>query len=164
MSDPNPSPNPAPYAYYGPQPTSGPVTPPGPMLVGPASNAYRGLTIAAFVMSALALLGVVAIAALGLLASLGPFGPGDGTGGTVPLTGTLPSTTTLAPLSGDDLQRGVSTRITQDGAGAVDMTCPQTRQVAQNVTTVCHGTIDGDEWAVVVFFEDADGAFTLLPA
>ncbi|WP_020141997.1 DUF4333 domain-containing protein [Terracoccus sp. 273MFTsu3.1] len=161
MSDPNPSPNPAPYAYYGQQPATGPVAAPGPMLVGPTSNAYRGLTIAAFVMSALALLGVVAIAGLGLLASLGP---GDGTGGMVPLTGTLPSTTTLAPLSGADLERAVSTRITQDGAGAVDMTCPETRQVTQNVTTVCHGTIDGDEWAVVVFFEDDNGTFTLLPA
>ena len=26
---------------------------------------------------------------------------------------------------------------------------------------VCHGAIDGDDWAAVVFFEDRDGVFTL---
>jgi hypothetical protein len=29
--------------------------------------------------------------------------------------------------------------------------------------TVCHGTISGATWAVVVYFEDAQGRFTLNP-
>jgi hypothetical protein len=44
-----------------------------------------------------------------------------------------------------------------------DLRRPDTPSVAQNVTTVCHGMISGSAYAVVVFFEDASGRFTLLP-
>ena len=43
------------------------------------------------------------------------------------------------------------------------MDCPDTRKVGQGVVTVCHGQIEGDDWAVIVYFEDELGSFTLNP-
>ena len=31
----------------------------------------------------------------------------------------------------------------------------------KGVVSVCHGTVDDEDWAVVVFFEDNDGRYTL---
>ncbi|MBC9820726.1 hypothetical protein [Terrabacter sp. MAHUQ-38] len=169
MSDPSPSPMPPletpQYAYWPQAPAlsqaPGYALPPPPMLAGRPSNVYHGLTIASFVLSLLALLGVVVLLGIGLLSFSG--GLGDEAGDMAPLTGTIPSTATLAPLSGDDLADTVADLIRKDGAGSVDMTCPATPQVLQNVTTVCHGQIDDGDWAVVVFFEDGNGSFTLMP-
>ncbi|MET9023468.1 hypothetical protein ABZV93_26195 [Actinopolymorpha sp. NPDC004070] len=41
--------------------------------------------------------------------------------------------------------------------------CPDVASVVQGVVAVCHGTISGDQWAVIVYFEDAQGHYTLVP-
>jgi len=51
--------------------------------------------------------------------------------------------------------------IEQDGGVVAGLRCPNTPLVGQGVVTVCHGTIDGGDRAVVVFFESKQGTFTL---
>jgi hypothetical protein len=43
------------------------------------------------------------------------------------------------------------------------MNCPDTAKVGQGVVTVCHGVVSSSEYAIVVYFEDKDGHFTLDP-
>ncbi|EWT00296.1 hypothetical protein N865_16525 [Intrasporangium oryzae NRRL B-24470] len=131
-----------------------PWTPPAPYVPAPRAGSGNGLAIAALVMSIIALVCVVGMGALAVLAGGGP-------GSTTPMTGTLPSGSTVTPLSGADLSRTVSARIAQDGSTVDEMQCPATPKVAQGVVTVCHGTVDGGDWAVVVYFEDAIGSYTL---
>ncbi|NYH88710.1 DUF4333 domain-containing protein [Actinopolymorpha rutila] len=104
------------------------------------------------VLSSLALLGVIVM----LVLFLGG-GPADGG----PLTGKL--TTTTAGVRGADLEDVVTNRITDDGGDVEAMRCPDVASVNQGVVAVCHGTISGDQWAVIVYFEDAQGHYTLVP-
>jgi Domain of unknown function (DUF4333) len=147
----------APYAG-APAGPAGFVPAPQPAIAGRPSNAYRGLTIAAFVLSVLSFLGVLAIFAFVALA-FWTSGPG---GSMAPLTGQVTVAAGQA-LPGDDLANAVEQRIVDDGASNVALTCPATPKVDQGVVTVCHGDIDDTEWAVVVYFEDNLGAFTLNP-
>lgn len=121
-----------------------------------AGGSGRGLAIASFVLSALALVGVLAVGAWVIFV-----GPGGGSGASVPLTGQLPRSAAGAALAGSDLS--VTARVRQDGGDVADMTCPRTPKVGQGVVTVCHGVISGSDYAVVVYFETADGRFTLEP-
>jgi hypothetical protein len=66
-------------------------------------------------------------------------------------------------VTGDTLARAVSARITQDGGEVSRMDCPETPRVGQGIVTVCHGVISLSDYAVVVYFEDEDGHFTLEP-
>ncbi len=116
------------------------------------------MAIASFVLSALALVGVLAVAAWVIFV-----GPGGGSGASVPLTGQLPRSAAGAALAGSDLSAAVTARVRQDGGDVADMTCPRTPKVGQGVVTVCHGVISGSDYAVVVYFETADGRFTLEP-
>ena len=148
-----------PYQWPAPQHL---VTAPPPAIAGPPSNTYRGLTIASFVLSVIAVIGVVLLG-LGLLSApalqnlaADPVGKS----GMVPLTGSV-SVAAGRSLPAKDLANAVEQRILDDGAADVSMTCPSTAKVAQGVVTVCHGDIEGDEWAVVVYFEDELGEFTL---
>jgi hypothetical protein len=117
------------------------------------------LPVVAVVLASLAL--VLALAA-GVAVMVG--GPGSqdggGSGWGAPLTGRLDSAPNAA-LGGGTLQSAVSKVILEDGGGVTQLTCPATPSVGQGVVTVCHATIDGDPWAVVVLFEDTDGSFTL---
>jgi hypothetical protein len=126
-----------------------------------APKAGRGLAITSLVLSAVALLGVLVVAALVLItgASAGPGTAGPGTGG--PLTGQLSRAPSGDALPGATLATDVSHRITSDGGDVTRMDCPATARVAQGVVTVCHGAISGSDYAVVVYFEDRDGRFTL---
>jgi hypothetical protein len=112
------------------------------------------LPVVAVVLASVALLLAVA-AGIAVLAG--------GSGGGSPLTGQLSEVRAGAPVAGPDLESEV-TQVIEDDGGYVDrMTCPDVPAVAQGVVSVCHGAIDGSEWAVVVFFEDANGRITLLP-
>ncbi|WP_375431526.1 DUF4333 domain-containing protein [uncultured Friedmanniella sp.] len=146
---------PAPSTGYGWSP--GPPTPPMPAPTPRPSHA----SLAALILAGTALL--VAVVALVVVlvggAGLGP-GEGGGSGWNAPLTGRLDSAPTN-DLAGGTLQSAVSQVILEDGGNVTQLTCPATPSVAQGVVTVCHATIDGDPWAVVVLFEDADGTFTL---
>lgn len=79
------------------------------------------------------------------------------------LTGTVERVATNGALAGPDLKAAVQARIEDDDGEVTAMTCPDTPRVAQGVVTVCHGSIDRSEWAIVVLFEDDKGAYTLLP-
>lgn len=132
---------------------------PAPFSPVPRSGG-RGLAITSLVLSVLALLGVVAVAGL-VLFGTGPNGVGpDGSG---PLTGQLAASTSGGPVAGAELSRAVSARIDQDGGDVTLMNCPDTAKVGQGVVTVCHGVVSSSEYAIVVYFEDRDGRFTLDP-
>jgi hypothetical protein len=76
------------------------------------------------------------------------------------LTGSVPIAAGKS-LPGADLANAIEFRIHYSGATDISMNCPDTRKVAQGVVTVCHGQIEGGDWAVVVYFEDTVGSFTL---
>jgi len=130
--------------------------PPG----SPGSSPPTGsrLLVASLVIALVALLGVLAV--VGWLVAVGPSPSGSGSAG--PLTGSV-AVPAGGRLSGDDLASSVRQRIQADGGSPSRMTCPDTTAVAQNVTTVCHGVIDDEDWAVLVFFESTAGAYTALP-
>jgi hypothetical protein len=125
----------------------------------PAAGGGRGLAITAVVLSAVALLGVLAVAFLVLVMTE----PADEGASTGPLTGQLPASPHGGQVTGDTLAAAVSARITQDGGDVSRMDCPATAEVGQGIVTVCHGVISQSDYAVVVYFEDKDGHFTLEP-
>ena len=132
---------------------------PAPAPPVPNTGGGRGLAITGVVLSALALLGVVAVFFL-VVATMGPPDEDVSTG---PLTGQLPASTGGARVTGDTLATAVSARITQDGGDVSRMDCPETPKVGQGIVTVCHGVISSWDYAVIVYFEDTDGRFTLEP-
>lgn len=144
-----------PPGWYAQPPVPGPPAPPAPPATAPRSSA---LLVTSLVLAAAALAGVLGVVVW--LAAGGTPG-GAGGGGWAPLTGQVAARG--GTLSGEDLATAVRQRIRDDGGSPTRMTCPDTARVAQNVTTVCHGVIDEDDWAVVVFFEDTSGNYTLLP-
>lgn len=109
------------------------------------------------VISLVALAGVLGVAAW--LAVSGAFSaPEQG-----PLTGQLRNTSSGSTIQGADLETELTAIIRADGGEVSEMRCPDTPSVGQGVVTVCHGSISGAPWAVVVYFEDSQGRFTLQP-
>lgn len=155
------APMPTPPLLVGWAPPPPPYAPGNPMPFAPVPHAYAApkssrpalvLSIISLVVAVVSLLGMLLMAAA-------MFG-----GGSVgPLTGTVPSVTPGSALTGEALASAVSSRIEDDGGQVDAMTCPETPKVEQGVVTVCHGGIDGGDWAVIVFFEDATGKYTLDP-
>jgi uncharacterized protein DUF4333 len=129
----------------------------------PQRNSTSAMAVASLVLSLVALLGVVVIALLLMAdgASVPDEGEGVRSGG--PLTGRVPNLSAGAALRGTVLAASVTDRIHIDGGDVSDMTCPDTPRVDQGVVSVCHGWIDDEQWAVVVYFEDDGGKFTLEP-
>jgi uncharacterized protein DUF4333 len=124
------------------------------------------LALVAAILAGLALLGVVGLGAL----VLGQDAMGDAdwldeeSGAGPTMTGVLPSSHRVGTgLDGQGLVKAITPVIENDFGSVDSLTCPATGPVTQNVTTVCHAMIDDEEWAVVVFFEDPTGHFTLLP-
>jgi hypothetical protein len=149
-----------PEQYAPPQPASqGWYAMPAP--VPPVPGRGRGLAITSLVLSALALLGVIAVAVL-VMVRTDPNNAGPA-GSSGPLTGQLAASTSGGPVAGTQLAHAVSTRINQDGGNVTLMNCPDTAKVGQGVVTVCHGVVGSSEYAIVVYFEDQDGRFTLGP-
>lgn len=144
---------PYPGGYAMPPGPTPPFAPAQPL----APQRRSVLPIVSLVISLIALLAVVGIGVGLASGALGPSGGDD-----APLTGQLGKTPT-GPVRGDELANEVTAIIADDGGDVSDLRCPDTPAVAQNVTTVCHGTISGSAYAVVVFFEDVSGRFTLLP-
>lgn len=139
----------SPHSWARPEPAPAPYRPARPSV----------LPVVAVVLASLALLLAIAAGAAVLFDGSGDAGSGDG-GWDAPLTGRL-DTAPKGALAGGTLQSAVSKVIIEDGGGVTQLTCPATPSVDQGVVSVCHATIDGDPWAVVVLFEDTDGSFTL---
>ncbi len=132
-----------------------------PAAVPPVPSRGRGLAITSLVLSALALVGVIGVAVLVLVRTgANDAGPAGSSG---PLTGKLAALTSGGPVAGTQLAHAVSARIDQDGGNVTLMNCPDTAKVGQGVVTVCHGVVSSSEYAIVVYFEDKDGGFTLGP-
>jgi hypothetical protein len=137
-----------------PLPSSAWPTPPGGYY--PPAPHRSPFAVASFILSVVAVIGVLVLAVTSVAtggALLG--GPGE------TLTGQLAPLAAPPKLPGAALDQVVTDVINRSGGDASGMTCPDTPAVAQGVVTVCHGFIDDDGWAVVVFFEDAAGRFTL---
>lgn len=118
------------------------------------------LGVISLVVSGLALLGVLGLTVWAF---------GDGHAGLPmedmapppPLTGQLAPAGSGDAVSSDDLTAEITERMEQDGAWVEDMRCPGVPRVAQGVVSVCHSTMDDAEWAIIVFFEDSEGSYTL---
>jgi hypothetical protein len=111
-----------------------------------------GLAIAAVIMAALALLGVLGLGIATFVGSeLAP--SWVLTGDVQPVNG---STTASA------LQHELTRLLEDDGSFVDDVTCPDSSPVDQGAVTVCHGQVDGWDWTGIVYFEDGGGAFTLV--
>lgn len=138
--------------------TSLPPSPPGYPIHGPSTSQTRSpLALISLIISLIALAGVIGLAAW--LAVSGAFGgPGQS-----PLTGQLRNLSSDSTVRGADLETELTAIISNDGGEVTEMRCPDTPSVNQGVVTVCHGSISGDPWAVVVYFEDSEGRFTLQP-
>ena len=177
MSDPHPSPwsTHVPQAAYGSPYAGGSASagPSGPYGAPPAvapgwagppievrvvapAPAGRGLAIVGVVLGGLAVLGMLVVGVL----VLGGKGEDSGPGGYGPVRGTIAPTG--RGLTGAALAAEVTTKVADDGGEPEGVVCPETTKVAQDVTTVCHGTDYGEDSAFVVLFEDAQGAYTLL--
>lgn len=159
-----PPPSPQPGWGY-PAPASYPLGQPPPgypsnTVVSPGNSTSTPgrsrLLVASIILSSAALVGVLGIVIW--LIAVGA--PGAGGGG--PLTSSV-NVPAGGRLLGDDLAASLQQRIRADGGDPTRTTCPDTARVDQNVTTVCHGSIDGEDWALVVFFEDTAGSYTLQP-
>jgi hypothetical protein len=120
----------------------------------------RWLPILSLVLSIVALMVV-----LGLTAWVAGSGVsslfGGGGGAEVTLSGQVRDTPVGAALPGPTLATAITDVIDHDFGNVTAMTCPDTASVGQGVVTVCHGAIEGDSWAAVVFFENRQGLFTL---
>jgi len=136
---PYPASYPAPYGYPPPPPA-------------PGTTRTGWLPILSLVVSAAALIGVIGLAVFVM-----------SSGGSYPLTGELDSAPAGAPLLGPTLVSVITDVIEDDGGEVTGMKCPTTARVDQGVVTVCHGSIDDEDWAVVVYFESSAGRFTLQP-
>jgi hypothetical protein len=97
----SPPPQRAPMQWY-----PAPAIPPAP-----DTGRGQGLAITAVVLSAVALLGVLALAFFVVVTS----GPTDENASAGPLTGQLPTSAAGGRVTGDALAEVVSARITQDG-------------------------------------------------
>ena len=140
---------------YGPGSPYPPVT-----VVAPEQRATGTvLGAAALFVAVLALLGVAVLAVVGGVMFAGGFE--DGGGGWGPTRGTL-APPAGGGLKGEALAEEVGRQVRDEGGDPEDITCPGTSRVQQDVTTVCHGRIDGDDYAFVVFFENERGDYTLL--
>lgn len=127
---------------------------------GAAKSSRPGLVIAviSLIVSGLALL---AVFGMGVFMFGGPAGPGGPAGTMAPLTGKVPSVSPSTSLLGERLSSEISVRLEDDGWIVDEVKCPTTPKVAQGVVSVCHATMDEGDWAVVVYFEDDQGTYTL---
>ena len=139
-----------PHPGAHPAQVSGPSPWPAQPLYQPAPR--NGLAVAAVVMSALALLGVIGI---GIALVLGPgMAPSWAMQGQVQPVNSATSGTALA--------RELRVLMEDDGSSVQKVTCPESAPVGQGEVAVCHGRVDDFDWTGVVHFEDDAGTFTLL--
>lgn len=160
-------PAPPPSPGWAAAPPHLPILPPPPHVPTPPPAPGSGWAFALGVI-AVVLAAVAAIGVFGVVVWLNAGGSATADGDEDesswawgPITGQV--TVSDAALSGDALATTLRQVIRDDGGTTSDLRCPDTTAVRQNVTTVCHGVVDETDWALVVFFEDADGHFTLLP-
>ncbi|WP_020574133.1 hypothetical protein [Actinopolymorpha alba] len=136
----------------------GPHPPPRDRGAGP------GMAVASLVMSIAALVGVIVIGVFVLFTDPYLVPPDEDYAdveSAAPLRGMVPEPPTDGLIRGTDLTRVVTDLVEEDWDETATLRCPDTEKVNQGVVTLCHGTIGGDEWAVIVYFEDARGRFTL---
>jgi hypothetical protein len=147
---------PAPYAAAPALSQAGSAVPPVQVHVTAAAAPRGGLAVVGIVLAGLALvLALVALVVGAFLALASDPGGGYGLRGTItPMNGRA--------LTGPALAAEIATKVSEDGGEPEGITCPATAKVAQDVTTVCHGSDYGTSSTFVVFFEDARGAYTLL--
>jgi hypothetical protein len=113
--------------------------------------------VAGVVLAGLALL----VALLALLVGGVSAVAGDAGGGYGPMRGTIASDSGRG-LTGPALAAEVVSKVSEDGGEPEGISCPRTTRVAQDVTTICHGFDFGAASTFVVFFEDDQGAYTVL--
>jgi hypothetical protein len=133
-------------------------------VAGKSSRPGLVIAVISLIVSGLALLAVFGMALSTFGGPAGPaglVGPAGPDAPMAPLTGKVPGVSRSMSLSADRLSSAVSVRMEDDGWFVDEVTCPATPKVAQGVVSVCHATMDDGEWAVIVYFEDEQGTYTL---
>lgn len=165
-----------PYGYQPPsegyQPPQGYQPPPGFVLMPshaaqaapPAPDTGRlRLPVVSLIVAAAALVAVLVLAVVGfaaMFALAADVEDSSSGGGSIPVTGQLDQAPT-GPLTGAVLVGELTATLKDGGSTVKDLRCPDTPSVRQGVVTVCHGTVDDESWALTVFFENTDGAYTV---
>lgn len=145
---------PAPFPAPGPaQQWAAAPAPPAYAPLGAPRN-RNGLAVAAVVMSALSLVGVLV---LGILFATG----GPGGGGSDLLEGSVSATS--GTVDGKALASSVRRIVTDDGGDVTKLTCPASTTIAAGTVVVCRGRVSDADWALLVVFEDAEGSFVVNP-
>ena len=119
-----------------------------------ASGNRNGLAVAAVVMSALSLVGVLV---LGILFAMGPGGGGSSD----LLEGSV--STTSGSVDGKALASSVRRIVTDDGGDVTKLTCPASTTISAGTVVVCRGRVSDADWALLVVFEDAEGSVVVNP-
>jgi hypothetical protein len=132
-------------------------TPPDTGQAQAKASTALGWAIAAAVGAGIAV--VLSVIAL-VLASSGAFSGGDD-GFYEPVRGQVVGLPDGASLSGDRLEWAVDGAERDLGWTVDGLECPDTPSVRRSTAVVCTGTIDGDDWTGVVFFEDSVGSFVV---
>ncbi len=177
---PPPGPHQQPVALPGPhhQPIAPPAAPAAPAVAYPAayapgtqlmptSSSRPGLVLGviSLIASSLALLGVIGLFVwtfTGGAANLPPGLPSEDFGPPpAPLTGQLSEVPNGRQIAAEDLTGEITDRLEEDGWIVEDMRCPQVSGLGQGTVSVCHASLDDGDWAVLVFFEDSKGTYTL---
>lgn len=155
-----------------PGPHQRPVAPPVAWPAGYSPNAHPATTqpssrpglvlgIISLIASSLALLGVIGLFAWTFTSSPMGLPPDDFGPPPAPLTGQLSSVPNGGQVTAADLTGEIADRLEKDGWLVEDMRCPQVTGLAQGTVSVCHATLDDGDWAVIIFFEDSKGTYTL---
>lgn len=154
-----PTPAPGSGVPVQPDPFAFAPVPPAAANGSPRSGVALGWAIGAAVASGIAvLLSVVAIVLAG-----GAFAGGAADEGYYePVRGQVVALPDGSALSGDRLEWAVDGAERDLGWTIEDLDCPDTPSVGRSSAVVCTGTIDGEDWTGVVFFEDSAGSFVVL--
>ena len=146
----------APSPFPAPVPAQQWASAPAPPAYAPlgAPRNRNGLAVAAVVMSALSLVGVLV---LGILVATG----GPGGGGSDLLEGSVSATS--GTVDGKALAASVRRIVTDDGGDVTRLTCPGSTTVSAGTVVVCRGRVSDADWALLVVFEDAEGSFVVNP-
>jgi len=146
----------APSPFPAPVPAQQWASAPAPPAYAPlgAPRNRNGLAVAAVVMSALSLVGVLV---LGILVATG----GPGGGGSDLLEGSVSATS--GTVDGKAVAASVRRIVTDDGGDVTRLTCPASTTVSAGTVVVCRGRVSDADWALLVVFEDAEGSFVVNP-
>lgn len=117
------------------------------------SRTALGWAIAAAVGALVALVAAFAVPAL--------FAFGASTGGAYSYPGQLDSFVPGLGVTGSEVADAVEAALLDDGADVADVNCPDTTSARVSTAIACQGSVDGEDWAYVVYVLDGAGSILI---